>query len=114
MGGAGFWDNQDNAAKVSAEHARVQRRVESFRTLESEVADLDDLAEMAKEDEAMADELEAMLDSIEDRLERLEEERLFSGKYDAGDALVSINAGAGGTDAPGLGRDGAADGAALG
>ena len=99
MGAGGFWDNQENAAKVSAEHARVQRRVESYRSLESDVGDLDDLIEMAKEDESMADELESMLDSIEDRLERLEEERLFSGKYDGGDALVSINAGAGGTDA---------------
>ncbi len=99
MGAGGFWDNQENAAKVSAEHARVQRRIESYRSLESDVGDLDDLIEMAKEDESMADELESMLDSIEDRLERLEEERLFSGKYDGGDALVSINAGAGGTDA---------------
>jgi peptide chain release factor 2 len=99
MGAGGFWDDQENAAKVSAEHARVQRRIGSYRSLESDVGDLDDLVEMAKEDDSMAEELEVMLDSIEDRLARLEEERLFSGKYDSGDALVSINAGAGGTDA---------------
>ncbi len=99
MGAGGFWDDQENAAKVSAEHARVQRRIGSYRSLESDVGDLDDLVEMAKEDESMAEELESMLDSIEERLERLEEERLFSGKYDGGDALVSVNAGAGGTDA---------------
>ncbi len=99
MGAGGFWDDQENATKTSAEHARVQKRITSFRSLESDVNDLDDLVEMAKEDESMADELEVMLNSMEDRLERLEEERLFSGKYDGGDALVSINAGAGGTDA---------------
>lgn len=99
MGAGGFWDDQENAAKVSAEHARVQRRIGSYRSLESDVGDLDDLVEMAKEDDSMAEELESMLDSIEERLERLEEERLFSGKYDGGDALVSVNAGAGGTDA---------------
>jgi peptide chain release factor 2 len=99
MGAGGFWDDQENAAKVSAEHARVQRRISSYRSLESDVADLDDLVEMAKEDDSMAVELEVMLDSMEERLERLEEERLFSGKYDGGDALVSVNAGAGGTDA---------------
>ena len=99
MGAPGFWDDQEKAAKTSAEHARVQRRLESFRSIESDVVDLDDLAEMAKEDEGMAAELDAMLKAIEERLERLEEERLFSGKYDGGDALVSINAGAGGTDA---------------
>jgi peptide chain release factor 2 len=99
MGAAGFWDNQDQAASTSAEHARVQRRLDTFRSIESESADLDDLAEMAREDETMAEELETVLAGIEAKLERLEEERLFSGKYDGGDALVSINAGAGGTDA---------------
>jgi peptide chain release factor 2 len=68
MGAGGFWDDQENAAKVSAEHARVQRRIGSYRSLESDVDDLDALVEMAKEDESMAEELEAMLDSMEDRL----------------------------------------------
>jgi peptide chain release factor 2 len=99
MGAAGFWDDQERATSISAEHARVQRRLDTFRSIESETSDLDDLAEMAREDEGMADELETVLVGIEVKLERLEEERLFSGKYDGGDALVSINAGAGGTDA---------------
>ena len=99
MGEPGFWDNQEKAASISAEHARVQRRLESFRSIEAEGGDLDDIAEMAKEDESMAIELDAMLTAIEGKLERLEEERLFSGKYDSGDALVTVNAGAGGTDA---------------
>jgi peptide chain release factor 2 len=99
MGAPGFWDDQEQAASVSAEHSRESRRLETFRSIESEVADLDDLSEMAKEDEGMAEELESVLVGVEAKLERLEEERLFSGKYDSGDALVSINAGAGGTDA---------------
>ncbi|MEI6446408.1 MAG: peptide chain release factor 2 [Actinomycetes bacterium] len=99
MGAPGFWDDQEQAASVSAEHSRESRRLETFRSIESEVADLDDLSEMAKEDEGMAEELESVLAGVEAKLERLEEERLFSGKYDSGDALVSINAGAGGTDA---------------
>src|SRR5829696_3505840 len=69
----GFWDDQAKAAEISAQHARAQRRLEGFRQLERDVDDLEDLAE-------------------------LEEERLFSGRYDAGDAVVTINAGAGGTD----------------
>ena len=99
MGAPGFWDAQERAAAVSAEHSRDNRRLETFRSIESEAADLDDLAEMAKEDDAMAAELATVLAGVEAKLERLEEERLFSGKYDPGDALVSINAGAGGTDA---------------
>ena len=99
MGAGGFWDNQDRAAKVSAEHARATRKLESFRSIEADAEDLDALAEMAEEDASMAAELEEQIRSVESRLEALEEQRLFSGRYDPGDALVSVNAGAGGTDA---------------
>jgi peptide chain release factor 2 len=99
MSAAGFWDDQEQAAKVSAEHARTTRRLEEFRGLESEVEDLASLAEMAEEDEEIAGELAGQLAPVEQRLAALEEQRLFSGRYDAGDALVTVNAGAGGTDA---------------
>jgi peptide chain release factor 2 len=99
MGAAGFWDDQEKAAAVSAEHARATRRLEGFRTLESDADDLEGLAELADEDEELAAELEEQIGSVEARLAELEEARLFSGKYDAGDALVTVNAGAGGTDA---------------
>ncbi len=99
MGASGFWDTQDRAAKVSAEHARATRKLEMFRQLEADAEDLDALAEMAEEDASMAAELEDQVASVESRLAALEEERLFSGPYDPGDALVSVNAGAGGTDA---------------
>ena len=98
MGQPGFWDNQETAARTSAAHARAQRRLEMFRGLESDVADLADLAEMASEDEEMAAELGDQLGAVEKRLDELEEARLFSGEYDAGDAVVTVHAGAGGTD----------------
>jgi peptide chain release factor 2 len=94
----GFWDDQGTAARISAAHARTQRRLKTFRGLESDVDDLDDLAEMAAEDEEMAGELGSQLASAERRLAGLEEARLFSGEYDAGDAVVTVHAGAGGTD----------------
>jgi peptide chain release factor 2 len=94
----GFWDDQSNAAEVSARHARVERRLKAFRALESDVGDLGELAELATEDEEIAGELATQVTSVETRLAELEEERLFSGPYDAGDAVVTINAGAGGTD----------------
>jgi peptide chain release factor 2 len=94
----GFWDDQDAAKKTSAAHARAQKRLQGFSGLESDIADLDELAEMAAEDEEMAAELGSQLDSIESRLSGLEEQRLFSGEYDSGDAVVSVHAGAGGTD----------------
>jgi peptide chain release factor 2 len=98
MGKPGFWDDQEVAARTSAAHARAQKRLQLFRGLESDVADLDDLAEMAAEDEEMASELDDQLGSVERRLAELEEARLFSGEYDAGDAVVTVHAGAGGTD----------------
>jgi peptide chain release factor 2 len=94
----GFWDDQAAAARTSAAHASAQRRLQTFRQLESDVADLDELVELAAEDSEMATELATQLDSIERRLGQLEEARLFSGEYDHGDAVVTVHAGAGGTD----------------
>jgi peptide chain release factor 2 len=99
MGEAGFWDDQERAAAVSAEHARISRKLSVFRTLETDVEDLEPLAELAEEDPEIGAELETQVRAVQERLEALEEERLFSGPYDAGDALVTVNAGAGGTDA---------------
>jgi peptide chain release factor 2 len=99
MQAPGFWDDQQLAAQVSAEHARATRRLERARRLRSDVEDLEALAEMAADDESMVTELGAQMGAVEEALAELEEERLFSGRYDAGDALVTVNAGAGGTDA---------------
>jgi peptide chain release factor 2 len=99
MGEEGFWDDPERAASVSSEHARAARRLESFAALQSDVADLDGLAEMGAEDARLQAEVDEQIDSVEERLAALEEQRLFSGRYDAGDALVTVNAGAGGTDA---------------
>ena len=99
MGATGFWDDAERAASVSSEHARASRRLEGFRALQSDVDDLDGLAEMAVEDASLEQEVDEQIASVEARLAELEEQRLFSGPYDSGDALVTVNAGAGGTDA---------------
>jgi peptide chain release factor 2 len=99
MGSPGFWDDQERAARVSAEHARATRKLEEFERLQVDVEDLDGLAELADEDPEISQELDGQVASVERRLAALEEERLFSGRYDSGDALVTVNAGAGGTDA---------------
>jgi peptide chain release factor 2 len=99
MGEPGFWDDPEAAGKVGAEHARLQRRVSTFERLSADADDLEGLAELADEDPDLAGELEEAIASVESRLGDLEEERLFTGEYDSGDALVTVNAGAGGTDA---------------
>ena len=98
MQAPGFWDDQEGAARTSAQHAAAQRRLDTFTGLSSDVADLDDLLEMAGEDTEMAAELDQQLAGIERRLAELEEARLFNGEYDGGDAVVTVRSGAGGTD----------------
>ncbi len=98
MQAAGFWDDQERAAKTSAAHSRAQKRLETFRSLAGDLDDLDELAELSAEDAEIAAELDGQLAGLEARLAELEEARLFSGEYDDGDAVVTVRSGAGGTD----------------
>jgi peptide chain release factor 2 len=93
----GFWDDQNRAARVSAEHARVSRRLEGYRRLRGE---LDDARELAAMDGGeMENEIAASLVPLRRELEELQEAALFNGEYDAGDAVVTLQSGTGGTDA---------------
>jgi peptide chain release factor 2 len=92
----GFWDDQQRAAHVSAEHARVARRLERYDRLEQDYADASELLAM---DGDLVEELSASIVPLRSELDRLQEDALFTGEYDAGDAVVTIHAGEGGTDA---------------
>jgi peptide chain release factor 2 len=94
----GFWDEAEQAARTAAAHAAAQRRLTTLRSLESDLSDLEELAELSGDDDELAGELAAQLEGVERRLAALEEARLFNGRYDAGDAVVTVRSGAGGTD----------------
>jgi len=96
MGEPGFWDDQQHAAQVSSEHARLTRRLDRYDRLQR---DYDDATELLAMDGDLAGELEASIRPLRAELERLQEDALFTGEYDAGDAVVTIHAGEGGTDA---------------
>ena len=96
LGAPGFWDDQHHAASVSAEHARLQKRLDRYERLQREYEDAVELLEM---DPEMSSEIEASIAPLRRELDRLQEDALFSGEYDAGDAVVTIHAGTGGTDA---------------
>jgi peptide chain release factor 2 len=96
LGAPGFWDDQQRAAQVSAEHARLAKRLERYERLRREYEDARELLSM---DGEMAGEIAESLAPIRRELERLQEDALFTGRYDAGDAVVTIHAGTGGTDA---------------
>ena len=98
MGAPGFWDDQKRAAAISSEHARLTRRRERYDSLASEADDIGQLLELASDDGEL-DELEGALEALKAQLQRVEEDALFAGEYDAGDAVITIQAATGGTDA---------------
>jgi peptide chain release factor 2 len=97
MNAPGFWDEQATAAKVSAEHARVSRRLDGYRRLTQDFEDARELAEM--DGGEMQEEIAAVLVPLRAELDRLQEAALFNGEYDTGDAVVTLQSGTGGTDA---------------
>ena len=97
MNAPGFWDDQATAAKVSAEHARVSRRLDGYRRLTQDFEDARELAEM--DGGEMQEEIAAVLVPLRAELDRLQEAALFNGEYDTGDAVVTLQSGTGGTDA---------------
>ncbi len=96
MNEPGFWDDQARAAAISAEHARISKRLERYERLNREYEDAKELFAM---DGGMEAEIADSLGPLRRELERLQEDALFTGDYDAGDAVVTIHAGTGGTDA---------------
>ena len=95
MGAPGFWDDQAGATRISTEHSRIARKLDRYERLQGEFADAKELLDLGEDKDEIA-QLVAMLES---ELARLEEDALFTGHYDAGDAVLEIHAGTGGTDA---------------
>jgi peptide chain release factor 2 len=96
LGKPGFWDDQNNAARVSTEHSRLTKRLERYERLQREY---DDAAELLAMDADLGEEIEVQLQPMRRELARLQEDALFTGEYDGGDAVASIHSGTGGTDA---------------
>jgi peptide chain release factor 2 len=96
MSEPGFWNDQEQGQRISTEHSRVSRRLELYERLRGEYEDATGLLELEPE---MADEIEASVAPLRRELDRLQEAALFDGEYDAGDAVVTLQSGTGGTDA---------------
>jgi peptide chain release factor 2 len=96
MGEPGFWDDQERAAQISTEHARITRRLDRYERLAREYEDAKELLAL---DGSLEAEIGEQIRPIQHELERLQEDALFTGEYDAGDAVVTIHSGTGGTDA---------------
>jgi peptide chain release factor 2 len=96
MGEPGFWDDQEGAAKISTEHSRVTRKLERYEQL---TRDYEDAQELFAMDGGMEAEIATSIAPLREELGRLQEDALFSGEYDAGDAVVTLQSDVGGTDA---------------
>ena len=93
-----LWRDAQKAAEVQKQRSRAASTIELFRGLDKAVADARELVELAKEDPEIAAEVDTSLAQTQKAVEKLELERMLAGEYDSHDALVSINAGAGGTE----------------
>jgi peptide chain release factor 2 len=98
MEAPGFWDDQRSAAKVAAERARVQKKLDTYGMLEGEAGELDTMLEGAAGDQEWREMLEEALRRLGREIGLLQEQALFTGEYDSGPAVVGVHAGAGGTD----------------
>lgn len=96
-----MWQDPQRAAEVGRELSRARELVAPWLELRQQLDDLEVLAELAEEedDEATAGEVERGLQEAEKRLRSLEQETLFAGRFDENNAVLTITAGAGGTDA---------------
>ncbi|CAK29151.1 Protein chain release factor B, partial [Synechococcus sp. RCC307] len=96
-----FWDDQNNARKQMRQLDDVKAQLEQLRTWRASVDDAAATLELydLEPDDALLEEANGGLQELRLALDRWELERLLSGTYDQEGAVISINAGAGGTDA---------------
>lgn len=101
MGEPSFWDDAAAAQKLNQELAALKGGVDTYKGLMAKYEDAETLYEMGLEegDASMEDDIRAELDLIAEGLETLQLEVLLSGDYDANDAILTLHAGAGGTEA---------------
>ena len=96
----GFWDNPERSTKLVREAKHLKDEVDTFRELEQEYEDIQTMIQMGYEenDASLIPEIQEMLDHFSETLEKMRMKLLLSGEYDGYDAILRLNAGAGGTE----------------
>lgn len=96
----GFWDDPENSAKIVQEHKKLKSVIERYGALTGSRDDMLMLIEIAQEenDASILPELEETLQRFEEDFESLRIETLLSGEYDKDNAILTLHAGAGGTE----------------
>ncbi len=93
-----FWSDQPKAQNIMRQLSETQKIVQPWRSLEKKMTDITELISLAGEDTSLQAELQSEIEMIASRLDELELEMAFSSEYDARNAILTIHAGAGGTE----------------
>ena len=95
-----FWEDADKATRTMQELKNVKATVETCEGLETKYDDIQTLIEMAYEenDESLVEEIGESLEEFQNKLEEIRISTLLSGEYDKDNAILTIHAGAGGTE----------------
>ena len=95
-----FWEDADKATRTMQELKNLKATVETCEGLETQYDDIQTLIEMAYEenDESLVEEIGGSLEEFQNKLEEIRISTLLSGEYDKDNAILTIHAGAGGTE----------------
>ncbi|WP_274969885.1 peptide chain release factor 2 [Lachnoanaerobaculum orale] len=95
-----FWDDPKESTKIVREAKQLKDTVEKYNKLKSEYEDIGVLIEMGYEenDESLIPEIEGMLEAFTKEIDELKIATLLTGEYDSSNAIMKLNAGAGGTE----------------
>lgn len=101
MSDPGFWGDQEKARKVAQEASDLKKEVEAWDAIGKQIAEAREIVVMAESEGSAEDkhEAERLVADLEERFTAMEFQMLFSGEYDKRNAILSLHAGAGGTDA---------------
>jgi peptide chain release factor 2 len=96
-----IWNNPAEAQELSQKLSELKDSLEQITSWETQIEDVNVLIDLADEeqDTSLYSEIEDILKKLSDDLDKWELQKMLSGEYDSSDAVLTINAGAGGTDA---------------
>ncbi len=97
MASSDFWRSPHLSSKIMEEFKSLKKGVEEIKEMEKRVKEIEELAEL--EDVSLEEEIKKELEKVEKEIEKIRLRTLFSEKFDKNNAIVEINAGAGGTEA---------------
>ena len=96
-----FWNDLENSQKVLQRLKTVKAKVDGYNGLVTDLDDLKTLNQLGieEEDASIIDEVSSGIQALKDKLNKLKLETLLTGQYDKNNAILTLHAGAGGTEA---------------